>query len=81
MIYGGAPIDATRALRIGLVTRVVPRAQLRDEAAAVGARLAALRPDVVAAAKAAMLAGAELPLAQGLRVEAVAAARLSGAAS
>lgn len=81
MIYGGAPIDATRALRIGLVTRVVPRAQLRDEAAAVGARLAALRPDVVAAAKAAMLAGAELPLARGLRVEAAAAARLTGAAS
>ena len=81
MIYGGAPIDATRALRIGLVTRIVPRAQLRDEAAAVGARLAALRPDVVAAAKAAMLAGAELPLARGLRVEAAAAARLTGAAS
>jgi enoyl-CoA hydratase/carnithine racemase len=81
MIYGGAPIDAARALRIGLVTRVVPRARLRDEAASIAAQLAALRPDAVAAAKASMLASAELPLEQGLRVEAAIAARLAGAAS
>src|SRR6476469_4896959 len=42
MILGGAPIDAQRALAIGLVTRVVPRAELDAEAMRVATQLAAL---------------------------------------
>lgn len=77
MIYTGAPIDAARALRIGLVSRVVPRARLHDEAAAIAAELAALPPAALAAAKEALLLAAETPLEQGLRMEAAIAARLA----
>jgi 2-(1,2-epoxy-1,2-dihydrophenyl)acetyl-CoA isomerase len=37
----GEPIDAQRALALGLVTKVVPRAELDEETAKVAARLAA----------------------------------------
>ena len=77
MIYTGAPIDAARALSVGLVTRVVPRARLHDEAAAIAAALAALPPAAVAAAKEALLLSNEVPLEQGLRLEAAIAARLA----
>jgi len=78
MILSGEPIDAARALSIGLVNRVVPRARLAEETAALAAKLAALSPPAVAAVKEAMLRGAELPLEQGLRLEALLAARLRG---
>lgn len=77
MIYTGAPIDAARALRIGLVSCVVPRARLHDEAAAIAAELAALPPAALAAAKEALLLAGETPLGQGLRMEAAIAARLA----
>lgn len=80
MILSGEPIDAQRALSIGLVNRVVPRARLREETAAVAAKLAALPPDAVAAVKEAMLRGADLPLEQGLRLEALLGERLRGPA-
>lgn len=78
MILSGEPIDARRALSIGLVNRVVPRARLREETAAIAAKLAALPPAAAAAVKEAMLRGADLPLEQGLRLEALLAARLRG---
>ncbi len=69
MVLGGEPIDARRALAVGLVNRVVPRAQLDDEAMAAAKKLASLPADAVRAAKEAMVRGAELPLEQGLRLE------------
>ena len=47
----GTVVDAETALRIGLVTRVVPDDELAGHAAALGAQVAALDPDAVAATK------------------------------
>ena len=77
MVLSGEPIDAQRALAIGLVTRVVPRAQLQAEAEAVAAKLASLPQDALRAAKEAMLLGADLPLEAAIRVEAMIAARVA----
>jgi enoyl-CoA hydratase/carnithine racemase len=71
MVLTGEPIDAARALAVGLVNRVVPRAQLDDEAMAVAETLAGLPAGAVRAAKEAMVRGIELPLEQGLRLEAL----------
>ena len=76
MTLTGEPIDAKRALAVGLVSRVVPRERLRDEAASVAATLAAAPPEALQAAKEAMIRGAGLPLEEALRVEADIAARL-----
>ncbi len=78
MILSGEPIDAQRALMAGLVNRVVPRARLGEETDAVARKLAALSPVAVAAAKEAMLRGADLPLEQALRLEALLGERLRG---
>ncbi len=78
MILSGEPIDAQRALSAGLVNRVVPRARLGEETDAVARTLAALAPVAVAAVKEAMLRGADLPLEQGLRLEALLGERLRG---
>jgi len=78
MILSGEPIDAQRALMAGLVNRVVPLARLGEETDAVARKLAALSPVAVAAAKEAMLRGADLPLEQGLRLEALLGERLRG---
>lgn len=76
MILSGEPIDAERALSIGLVNRVVPRARLQAETEAMATKLAALPPAAVAAVKEAMLRGADLPLEQALRLEALLGERL-----
>jgi enoyl-CoA hydratase/carnithine racemase len=76
MIFSAEPIDAQRALEIGLITRVVPRARLYDEAAAVASRLSDLRHDALRAAKEAMVRGAGLPIEQALRLEAMIAERM-----
>jgi enoyl-CoA hydratase/carnithine racemase len=75
LILTGDPVDAQRALAIGLVTRVVARAQLEDEAMALARKLAALPQAPLRAAKEAMLAGADLPLDAALRLESMIAAR------
>jgi len=69
MILSGQPVDARRALAVGLVNRVVPRARLDDEAMAVAQNLAKQPAEAVRAAKEAMVRGADLPLDQGLRLE------------
>ncbi|MDP9238468.1 MAG: enoyl-CoA hydratase/isomerase family protein [Chloroflexota bacterium] len=76
MVLSGEPIDAARALAIGLVNRVVPRASLEAETLAVATKLADLPPAAVRAAKEAMLRGADLPLPRSLEVEAAIAERL-----
>jgi enoyl-CoA hydratase/carnithine racemase len=69
MVLSADPIDAQRALAIGLVHRVVSRAKLRDEADAVAAKLAAQPREAVRAAKEAMIRGADLPLDAALHLE------------
>jgi enoyl-CoA hydratase/carnithine racemase len=66
----GETIDAAEALRIGLVTRVVPRERLYQEADAVARSIAAKDQVVVRSAKEAITRGMDLPLAEGLALEA-----------
>lgn len=44
LILTGDPVDAAAADRLGLVTRVVPRAELRDETLKLATRLAGMSP-------------------------------------
>lgn len=75
MILTGEPIDAQRALAIGLVHRVVTRDRLHGEVLALAVRLAAQPATALQAAKEAIVRGADLPLEQALRLEAMLAAR------
>ncbi|MCP4039847.1 MAG: enoyl-CoA hydratase/isomerase family protein [bacterium] len=69
LIMTGRRIDAEEALRIGLISRVVPLAQLRAEALALASAIAENGPLAVRAAKAAVWRGLDLPLEEGLRLE------------
>lgn len=69
MILTGARIDAGEALRIGLVERVVPAAELTAAALELARTLAAKAPVALRYAKEAVVKGLELPLADGLRLE------------
>jgi enoyl-CoA hydratase/carnithine racemase len=62
----GEPVSAARALALGLVNRVVPRAQLMDEAFALASRLAAVGPPAMRLTKQLFHEAADLPLAQAL---------------
>jgi enoyl-CoA hydratase len=67
----GEMIDAAEALRIGLVERVVPHAELLPEAKRIAGVIATKSPLAVAAAKRAIDEGAGLPLAAALEIEAL----------
>ena len=69
MLLTGERIDAQEALRIGLVSRVVPSAELLATAQAIARRIASNAPLAVAAAKRLAQIGHELPLAAGLELE------------
>ena len=69
MILTGEPIDAQEALRVGLVSAVVPRDRLRAEAEAIASRIAERGPLAVRYAKEAVSRGLEMPLEQALRFE------------
>jgi len=62
-------IDAAEALRIGLVSAVVPRASLDAEAEALARTIASRGPIAVAYAKEAVRRGLELPIDEALRYE------------
>ena len=62
LLLTGDPIDARRALEVGLVNQVVPLAELRAAAQALGERIAANAPLSVRAAKRTVGLVAELPL-------------------
>ncbi len=66
MIPTGDPIDATTALRYGLVQRVVPRERLYGEAESLAREVLRNGPEAVRLAKRAVLEGAELPLPEAL---------------
>ena len=69
LVLTGRRIDATEADRLGLVTRVVPAAETVATALELAATIAAMPPLAVRAAKAAVRAGQDLALADGLRYE------------
>jgi enoyl-CoA hydratase len=69
MILTGARWDARRALEVGLVSEVVPPAELLDAARRWAERVLALGPLAVRLAKASLNASAQMPLAAGLAYE------------
>jgi 2-(1,2-epoxy-1,2-dihydrophenyl)acetyl-CoA isomerase len=62
-------IRAEEAAEIGLVNAVVPGETLMDEARAMAAQMAECRPEVLAAAKRALLHGAQVSLADAMSNE------------
>lgn len=69
MLLTGERIDAREAHRIGLVSDVVPHAQLMPLALQLAERICDNAPLSVRAAKLAATRGAEMPLADGLALE------------
>ena len=62
----GEPVDAQRALALGLVNRVVPPARLMDEALALARKLAGVSRPAMQLTKQLFHAAADLPLADAL---------------
>ncbi|BBK39979.1 enoyl-CoA hydratase [Allostella sp. ATCC 35155] len=69
MVLTGRMMDAAEAERAGLVSRVVPAADLLDEAVAAAAKMAGLSLPVVMLAKEAVNRAFETTLAEGVRFE------------
>jgi E-phenylitaconyl-CoA hydratase len=69
LLLTGERIDAIEALRIGLVSKVVPYAGLIDSAMVMARAMAANAPLAMSAAKRLALTGRELPLEAGLELE------------
>ena len=72
-------IPAAEAAEIGLVNRIVPAASLRDEARALATAMMESRPEVLAAAKAALRQGASASMAESMQNERDASAKLRAA--
>jgi len=70
MILTGTPIGADEAQRIGLVNRVVPAAQLMDEAKKLAAQLAASAPIAMRYIVNAITKGVEMSFAEACQYEA-----------
>jgi enoyl-CoA hydratase len=69
LILTGRTMDAAEAERSGLVARVVPAAELIEEAVRVGETIAAKSQPIIAMAKDAVNAAYEASLAEGLKIE------------
>jgi len=69
LVLTGRMIDAVEAERAGLVSRVVPAAELLDEAQRVAEQIASKSLPSLYAAKAALDSALETTLAEGLRME------------
>lgn len=69
-VLTGDPLSAVDALRLGLVSEVVPDGEVLPHALEIARRIAALPPLAVAAIKEAVLVGADLPLEAALNLEA-----------
>jgi enoyl-CoA hydratase/carnithine racemase len=67
MILSGETVTAREAFEMGLVSRVVPRADLERETAALAARLAAFSPMAVALAKEAAYTIQDMEYGKSLR--------------
>lgn len=68
LLLSGEPADAHEALRIGLVTRVVPHAELMPTALAMAETIAANAPLAVRATRKLARLGLEMPLDYGRRM-------------
>ena len=75
MLLTGEPVDAATALRVGLVTEVVPHEQLLDRAAVLAAAIAAASPAAAAASLELLSVGDGLGTAHALGLEAEAGLR------
>jgi enoyl-CoA hydratase/carnithine racemase len=69
MILSAARIDASEALRIGLIERLVPAGESLKAARELAAVLAAKAPVALRYAKEAVVKGLALPLDDGIRLE------------
>jgi enoyl-CoA hydratase len=69
MCLTGRFIDANEAERAGLVSRIVPLADLKEEATRTATKIASLSRPTVMMIKDAVKAADELPLTEGLKVE------------
>ncbi len=69
LLLTGEQVDATEALRIGLVSRVVPVGEAAVAAAGIASAIAAKGPIATRYAKEAVARGLDAPLQQGLRAE------------
>jgi len=78
LVLSARVISADEAAQIGLVSRVVPDGALLGEARGLAAELAQCRPEVLAAAKAALLYGEEHSMAEAMANEQRASAELRG---
>ncbi|HEY8313538.1 MAG TPA: enoyl-CoA hydratase-related protein, partial [Candidatus Baltobacteraceae bacterium] len=67
----GEIVDANEALRIGLVQRVVPQAELLDAARKIAKTIAGKAPLAIEACKRAINGGAHLALSDALELEAL----------
>jgi enoyl-CoA hydratase/carnithine racemase len=76
LILAGERIDARRALRLGLVSAVVPAQRLVAAARRLARRLAAIDPQLAAATKELVGRSWDLPLEAGLARERLAAERI-----
>ncbi len=70
MILTGRRLDAGEALSVGLVNQLAPGAELTARVDALAERLAASAPIAAAYVKEALNKGMDVPLEQGLRLEA-----------
>lgn len=68
-MFTGDRIDAATAAQLGLANRVVPAAQLMNEALALAARIAAKSPLTLKLLKRSLLHGADMPLPAALAHE------------
>jgi enoyl-CoA hydratase len=69
MILTGRMMDAAEAERCGLVSRIVPLAQLMDETLAVAEKIAGMSLPATMVAKEAVNRAFETTLAEGVRFE------------
>jgi len=76
LVLTGNIIDAGEALRYGLATAVVPRAELLDTATRIARRIAGHAPLAVGLAKASLNRSSAMPLGAGLELESISQAIL-----
>ena len=81
LILTGDPIDAERALRWGIVHRIVPMLQLDAAVDEAALRLAAADPALLAALKRSLRRGLDLPLSVAIQQDAQTAQRLANTLS
>jgi enoyl-CoA hydratase/carnithine racemase len=79
MLLSGRWLTAPEALKINLVNRVLPCAGLYPEAQKIADKIKSCSPEAISAAKQAVTRGLDLPLTQGLELEARLSRGLSNA--